>query len=496
MTDKRIDIRTRFAPSPTGFLHIGGLRTALFAYLFARHHDGAFILRIEDTDRSRLVQGAEEDIMESLRWLGIEWDEGPDRGGPYAPYRQSERKEIYLEHARMLIESGQAYSCYCTPERLKQLREEQKKMGLDQGYDRHCRDMDEERRREHEKRGDASVVRLKVPLEGETFFDDIIRGRIVKQNNVLDDLVLIKSDGFPTYHLANVVDDHLMHISHVIRGDEWISSTPRHVLLYRAFGWEAPAYAHVPVILAQGGGKLSKRHGATMVREFRERGYLAEALLNFIALLGWALDDKTEYFTMQELIASFDIHRVNKASAVFSYEKLDWFNGNYMRAKSIPELYEELRPFLANEGILTPENEGDRKDYLLQILPLVQERLNHLSDIAGLIWFFFDDLYEIRDVQALIPKKGTKDDALLILKKTHEMLNSFPISDREKLEESMRRLVEELGMKVGQVFMTVRVAATGSRVSPGLFETMDVLGRDTVLHRLQGAIDVLMEMGE
>ena len=489
-------IRTRFAPSPTGFLHIGGLRTALFAYLFARHNGGAFILRIEDTDRSRLVEGAEGDIMESLEWIGIGWDEGPDKGGGCGPYRQSERKEIYQDHAQRLIEKGNAYRCFCTPERLQNLREEQKRQGLDPGYDRHCRNLEAEEREEHERRGGSSVIRLKVPLEGESSFDDQIRGRIAKKNSVLDDLVLLKSDGFPTYHLANVVDDHLMHISHVIRGDEWISSTPRHILLYRAFGWEPPKFAHVPVILAQGGGKLSKRHGATMAREFRERGYLSDALLNFIALLGWALDDKTEFFTMDELIRHFDIERVNKASALFSYEKLDWFNGIYIRKKSIPELYEELLPFLKRDRIITSENEAERKGYISRILPLIQERLNHLNDITGLIWFFFDELYEIREPEALIPKKGTVDDASTILKRTYELIDSIPAFDEEKLEDAMRGLVEELGLKTGQVFMTVRVAITGSRVSPGLFETMVVLGRDVVLGRLKGAGDILKGMGE
>jgi glutamyl-tRNA synthetase len=489
-------IRTRFAPSPTGFLHIGGLRTALFAYLFARHKGGAFILRIEDTDRSRLVEGAEGDIMKSLEWIGIGWDEGPDKGGACGPYRQSERKEIYREQAQRLIEEGNAYRCFCTPERLKNLRDEQKREGLDPGYDMHCRNLEAEEREEHMRRGDSSVIRLKVPLEGETSFDDLIRGRIAKKNGVLDDLVLLKSDGFPTYHLANVVDDHLMHISHVIRGDEWISSTPRHVLLYRAFGWEPPKFAHVPVILAQGGGKLSKRHGATMVREFRERGYLSDALLNFIALLGWALDDKTEFFTMGELIRHFDLDRVNKASAIFSYEKLDWFNGIYIRKKSIPELYEELLPFLKRDRIVTSENEVERKGYISRILPLIQERLNQLNDITGLIWFFFDDLYEIREPEALIPKKGTVDDASAILKRTYELIESMPAFDEEKLEDAMRGLVEALGLKTGQVFMTVRVAITGSSVSPGLFETMVVLGRDVVLDRLQGAVDVLKGLGE
>jgi glutamyl-tRNA synthetase len=304
---------------------------------------------------------------------------------------------------------------------------------------------------------------------------------------VLDDLVLLKSDGFPTYHLANVVDDHLMEISHVIRGDEWISSTPRHILLYNAFGWEPPQFAHVPVILAPGGGKLSKRHGATMVREFRERGYVSDALLNFIALLGWSYDDKTEFFTMEELIRRFDIGRVNRASAIFSYDKLDWFNGMYIRKKSIPELYELLLPYLKKDGILSPENEVGRKDYILRILPLIRERLNRLSDITKLIWFFFEERYEIRDAEALIPTKGTARDALAILNRACELIGDLPSFTEEKLEEATRSLVEDLGLKTGQVFMTLRVAITGSKVSPGLFETMLVLGRETVLNRMKGA---------
>jgi glutamyl-tRNA synthetase len=480
-------VRTRFAPSPTGFLHIGGLRTALFAYLFARHNRGSFILRIEDTDRSRFVEGALEDIMGSLRWIGISWDEGPGVGGAFGPYQQSERREIYEQHVRRLMENGNAYPCYCTPERLSALREEQRRQGLDPGYDRHCRELSPLERKAREERGDPWVVRLKTPLEGETAFEDIIRGTIVKQNSVLDDLVLLKSDGFPTYHLANVVDDHLMEVTHVIRGDEWISSTPRHMLLYRAFGWEPPKFAHVPVILAPGGGKLSKRHGATMVREFKERGYLSEALLNFIALLGWSFDDKTEFFSMDELVERFELERVNRASAVFSREKLDWFNGVYIREKDIPDLYDVVRPYLVREGILSAENEGERRDYVMRILPLVQERLNRLADITERIWFFFDDRFEIREPGSLIPKKGTREDALRILQRADQELEFLASFQEQDIETVMRSLVEELGLKTGQVFMTLRVALTGSQVSPGLFETIAVMGKKRVVDRLKEA---------
>jgi glutamyl-tRNA synthetase len=489
-------VRTRFAPSPTGFLHIGGLRTALFAYLFARHKRGSFLLRIEDTDRSRFVEGALDDIMGSLRWIGINWDEGPDVGGPFEPYQQSERRAIYERHVLELVETGHAYPCYCTPERLSSLREEQRRKGLDPGYDRRCRGLSPSEREDHEKRKDSRVVRLKVPLKGETAFEDLIRGTIVKQNSVLDDLVLLKSDGFPTYHLANVVDDHLMEITHVIRGDEWISSTPRHILLYGAFGWRPPKFAHVPVILAPGGGKLSKRHGATMVREFKERGYLSEALLNFIALLGWSFDDKTEFFSMEDLVEHFELERVNRASAVFSYEKLDWFNGVYIREKEIPDLYDLVRPYLVREGILSDAKEGERRAYIMRILPLVQARLNRLADIADRIWFFFDEGFEIREPGSLIPKKGTRGDALRILQRAGEELDHLASFEERDIEAAMRSLVEELGLKTGQVFMTLRVALTGSQVSPGLFETMAVMGKTRVVDRLRGATTFIEKLAE
>lgn len=484
-------VRTRFAPSPTGFLHIGGLRTALFAFLFARHNDGDFILRIEDTDRSRFVEEALGDIISSLKWLGLHWNEGPDIGGPYGPYLQSQRKDIYTEHALKLVASGHAYRCFCTPERLNALRDEQKKKGSYPAYDRHCRYLSNEEILRHEKNGDPSVIRLKIPETGQTVFHDQIRGTIRTGNDVLDDIILLKSDGFPTYHLANVVDDHYMKITHVIRGDEWISSTPRHIILYSAFGWTPPTFSHVPVILAQGGGKLSKRHGAIMVKEFREKGYLSDALLNFISLLGWSLDDKSELFSMQELIECFDLSRVNKSSAVFSYEKLDWFNGVYIREKHKEELYTLVKPFLIKDGILNQKEQDIHKEYLLKIIPLVQERLKYLSDISNQIAFFFDEYFNIEDPSALIPKKHTKEDSKRILENTIYAVRQIKEFHEKAVEEVLRDLLETLGMKAGPVFMTLRVAITGARISPGLFETMCVLEKERVIKRLENALEIL-----
>jgi len=488
------NVRTRFAPSPTGFLHIGGLRTALFSFLFARHAKGNFILRIEDTDRSRFKEGALEDIIQSLKWLGIYWDEGPDIGGPYAPYLQSERKEIYKEYAFKLIEKGKAYKCYCSHERLDALHKQQKSKGIFSIYDRHCRNLTQKEIEEHDKNGDCFVIRLKIPTQGETSFNDEIRGNISTKNDILDDIVLLKSDGFPTYHLANVIDDHLMKISHVIRGEEWVSSTPKHIVLYNAFGWVIPTFAHVPVILAKGGGKLSKRHGATMVKEFRHRGYLNDALLNFITLLGWSLDDKTEFFKMDELIKYFDLKNVNRAPAIFSYEKLDWFNGVYIRKKNVQEMYNLILPYLIKDNIITEENAEGYKDYIMQIIPLIQERIKLLSEITEHVWFFFDNHFEVRDKKSLIPKKLSKDDAVNIINRTIGIIEKISSFSDEDLQVSLRNLVQELGLKAGQVFMTIRVAITGTRVSPGLFETMIVLGKERVLKRLKDSIEIIKNL--
>ncbi len=483
------NVRVRFAPSPTGYLHIGGARTALFNWLFARHHGGTFILRIEDTDRTRYQPDALDDLLSSLRWLGLDWDEGPEVGGEYGPYFQSQRLDIYQRYARQLVDEGHAYLCYCRPERLAQIREEQRRRKQSiGGYDRHCRTLTAAQRAEAEAEGIVPVVRLKVPLEGQTRFHDVIRGHTVVENATLDDMVLLKSDGFPTYHLANVVDDHLMGITHILRGDEWLPSVPRHVLLYQAFDWPIPVYAHLPVILSPDGkGKLSKRHGGVAVRDFRQQGYLPEALINFLARVGWSYDDKTEYFTRQELIEKFDLSGVNKSPAAFSYKKLEAMNGHYIRRLAPDDLAERLRPFLAEAGL-----DLDR-DTVRRLVPLVQERLKVLGDVVPLTDTLFVDELSY-DPALLIGKKMTAAQSLAALQAARRIIADAPDFADETLEPPLRALADELGLKAGQLFGIIRVAVTGKKVSPPLFGTMSLIGREKVLHRLDVALNHLTQL--
>jgi glutamyl-tRNA synthetase len=479
-------VRVRFAPSPTGYLHVGGARTALFNWLFARKHTGAFILRIEDTDRKRYEPEAVGNILESLRWLGLEWDEGPEVGGDYGPYYQSQRLDIYQEYARKLVESGYAYYCYCSPERLAQVREEQRRRGEpDLGYDRHCRYLTAKERAEYEAQGIVPVVRLKVPLEGQTSFHDVLHGDITVDNARLDDLVLLKSDGYPTYHLANVVDDTLMQITHVMRADEWLPSVPKHILMYQAFGWEPSVFAHLPIILApEGKGKLSKRHGAVSVLEFRRQGYLPEAMVNFLARVGWAYDDKTELFTRQELIEKFSLEGVNKSPAAFSYDKLEWMNGVYIRQLGLDDLAERLMPFLTGAGL--PADLPTMR----RIAPLVQERLKKLTDAMEWVDFFFVDQISY-EPSLLVDKKMTAAESLTALRKACETLAALPDFQEETLEKALRALAGQLGLKDRQLFGIIRVAATGKNVAPPLFGTLSILGRERVLERMDKASEML-----
>ena len=478
-------VRVRFAPSPTGYLHVGGARTALFNWLFARKHNGAFILRIEDTDRTRYEPEAVQNIMDSLRWLGLEWDEGPEVGGDYGPYFQSQRLDLYQKYAQRLVDSGHAYRCYCSPERLALMREEQWRRGEPIGYARRCRHLTAEERAEYEAQGIVPVVRLKVPLEGQTSFHDVLHGDTTVDNARLDDLVLLKSDGYPTYHLANVVDDTLMQITHIMRADEWLPSVPKHVLLYDAFGWEIPVYAHLPIILAPTGkGKLSKRHGGVAVHEFRREGYLPEAMVNFLALVGWAYDDKAEFFTRQELIEKFSLEGVNKSPAAFSYDKLEWMNGAYIRQLGLDDLAERLMPFLTGAGLPADLATVQR------IVPLVQERLKKLVEVMEWTDFFFTADLDY-DPQLLISKKMTAAESLAALRKARETLAALPDFDEETLEEALRALVGELGLKAGPLFGIIRVAATGKKVAPPLFGTLSVLGRERVLERMGDAEEAL-----
>lgn len=476
-------VRVRYAPSPTGLPHVGNIRTALFNWLFARHYGGAFILRIEDTDVTRKVEGADESILSSLRWLGLDWDEGPEKGGPYGPYFQSQRLDIYKKFARRLLDEEKAYHCYCSPERLEEMRADQVKRKKPPGYDRRCRNLSVAEREELAKEI-TSVVRFKTPTEGQTTFNDLIRGDITFENRTLDDFVLIKSDGYPTYHMANIVDDHLMKISHVLRADEWLASTPRHVLLYAAFGIAPPFFAHLPMILGEDRSKLSKRHGATAITEYQEMGYLPEAMINFLALLGWSLDEKTELFSREALIRNFSIERIGKTGAIFSLKKLEWMNGVYIRKLSPFEFAERALPFL-EKGLDKNIERPLPVDYVMKIAPLIQERTRTLKEAVELSSFFFQE--ELEYSVSLFPHLpvGKATLALQKVKKVMEEISDF--SDFN-LENTFRSLAEELELKTGDFFGLLRIAFTGRKAAPPLFQTMTVLGRERCMKRLADAI--------
>ena len=479
-------VRVRFAPSPTGFPHVGNIRTALFAWLFARHHGGSFIVRIEDTDVVRKVKGAVEAILDSLRWLGLDWDEGPEVDGKYGPYFQSQRLELYREAAERLVSQGNAYYCYCSPQRLEEMRAEQAKRRQPPGYDRLCRNLTPQERAKKEAEGITPVVRFKTPLEGQTRFNDLIWGEVAFENNTIDDLVLLKSDGYPTYHLANIVDDHLMEISHVLRAEEWLSSTPRHIMLYQALGLEPPQFAHLPMLLGPDRAKLSKRHGAVSITEYYEQGYLPDAMVNFLALLGWSLDDKTELMSRHELINNFSLERVSRTAAVFNHEKLNWMNGVYIRQLTADEFFTVVEPYLmmdklAGEALISNEK------YVRDILPLIHERTRTLTEVAELIQFFFVDELEY-DTNLLIGKNMSRESAIQSLESAQQKLEQLKVFDTDSMEIVLRPLAVELGLKTGQLFGTLRVATTGRTVAPPLFQTMSVLGKEQSIRRIKAAL--------
>ncbi len=482
-------VRVRFAPSPTGEPHIGNIRTVVFNWLFARQNQGKFVLRIEDTDRTRYVEKAIQVVADGLRWLGMDWDEGPGVGGDYGPYVQSERLGLYREKAEELIAKGRAYRCNCSPERLEAVREAQRMRGETPMYDGHCRD----KAPGEVAINEPHVIRLKVPREGTTVMHDILRGDIVFENRLLDDQILLKSDGFPTYHLAVVIDDHMMNITHIMRGDDWISSTPKRLLLFDAFGWQPPIYAHVPLVLGTDGKKLGKRHGAVSIDEFRRQGYLPEALFNFLALLGWApgAGEEQEIFTREELIARFDITHINLAPAVFSYDKLNWMNGQYIRALSCDELLERLVPFWEDAGLIPTPVSAELLPTLKLLVPLVQERLKTLRDVVELTDFVFTDI-DLLPVEKLVGNKMTAVQSLEAICRVQALLAGAAHFEAEALEMPMRQLADDLGLKAGQLFSIVRNAVTGKEVSPPLFGSIEALGRAKTLKRLECAEEVLV----
>lgn len=467
-------VRTRIAPSPTGFLHLGTAYTAMRNWALARQTGGQFIIRIEDTDRTRLVDGALEVIFEALTWLGIDNDEGPNVGGPHAPYTQSERLPIYQEHIQTLIENGTAYYCFCTKERLDQVRADQQAKKELPRYDKFCRNIPLDEAKKRVAAGESHVIRLKVPETGVTICQDVIRGPVEFQNSGIDDQVLLKSDGYPTYHLGVVIDDHLMGITHIIRGEEWLSSTPKHVLIYTAFGWELPIFAHLPVIRNKDHSKMSKRKNDVSVLSYRDKGYLPEALNNFLALMSWSHPDKKDIFDMQEFVRTFSIDRIALTAPVFDIDKLNWFNGQYIRAMSDDELALRLTPFIPADC---------PKPMIKQILPLIKERLVTLKDFESLTDFFYRD---ITVDQTLLLKKSTSGEVKSQLSATKLSLESLDDKDWtcEKIEYKVRSLSEANGWKPGQYFMMLRIAVTGKTATPPLFETMQVLGREKCLARL------------
>lgn len=473
--------RVRYAPSPTGLQHIGGVRTALYNYFFARANKGEFILRVEDTDRTRYSEESLDDLYSTLDWLGLNWDEGPVKGGPHAPYIQSERIEMYREYAKNLVEMGKAYYCFCTPERLEALKKEQEAQKKDvQGYDRCCSNIPLSEAKKRIEKGEKYVIRLRVPTEGESSFDDILLGHIKRKNrDVTPDPIILKSDGFPTYHLANVIDDHDMKITHIMRAQEWVASTPLHILIYKAFGWEPPIYCHLPMVMGNDGQKLSKRHGSTSVRDFRQKGYLPEALLNYVSLVGWSYDDKTEFFTKAELEKCFDIKKIHTAPAIFDYKKLDWFNGQYIRAKSDKELAALILPYMKEAGF--DVSEADVKKYI----PLIKERIKTLSEAPQMLSFLFKTpSYDNKEM--FCAKKQSVEEAREMLSLA---LGAFEA--KKDVEKFLMGVAEERGIKANNVFMPLRVAITGSAVSPPLFESIALLDPKEVIARIKNSLTFL-----
>jgi glutamyl-tRNA synthetase len=485
--------RVRFAPSPTGHLHLGGARTALYDYLLARQTGGQFILRIEDTDRKRLVEGAEQEIMDGLRWMGLDYDEGPDIGGPYGPYRQSERKEIYQQYARQLIESGHAYYCFCTPDRLERVRQEQQKRKESPHYDGTCRHLDPDEAARRVAAGEKHVIRFKMPKEGVTTVTDVLRGDITVENRMLDDYIIVKSDGLALYHLAAIIDDHLMKITHVFRGSEWLSTFPLHGLIHRAFGWEEPAWVHLSVFLKPSGkGKMSKREASDLmkdgysifVKDLQDLGYVPEAVINWIALMGWSYDDHTEFFTLPDLVQKFSLEKLNPSPAAINFTKFDHFNGLHIRSLATEDLAGRIKPAFASREIAADDAT------LVKIAPIIQKHIGTLEDAPDFAGFFFKQ--EITPVaEELVAKGLTAKESAGIAEKSLALLASLPDIRTETAEPAMRQMVEDSGYSAGQVFGIMRVAITGQRVSPPLFESMEIIGREKVLARMENAIRML-----
>jgi glutamyl-tRNA synthetase len=504
-------IRDRYAPSPTGLQHIGGIRTALFNYLFAHSGDGKFILRLEDTDRTRYDESYVKNLYDTFNWLGIKWDEGPDCGGPFSPYIQSERTAHYKKYAQELLDKGQAYYCFCSAERIEKVRQEREAAhSSESGYDRLCRNSAPTLAAKRAADGEPCTVRLKIPLTETTLFHDHLLGDIEwKNDDINPDPVLLKSDGFPTYHLANVVDDHLMEVTHVLRAQEWLASTPLHVIMYRAFGWQHPEFCHLPMVMGQDGKKLSKRHGATSIDEFRKQGYLPAALINYIALLGASYEEGKEIYTPEELARRFSLDKLNKAPAIFDYKKLEWYNGQYIRMMGDEELASLCLPFAIDAGLFGGAKNGKssesetqtqryepsvrQREIFTAAMPLVKERLVFLSEVPEKIAYLFSEP-EVPAAEEFLPKKSDLAKTVEILQIGKELVRKLAEAPSdEKAEEFIKAEAEKREIKLGDLMMPLRVAITGRRVSPPLFGSLRILGAEKSVKRVQRALDKLSE---
>ncbi len=474
-----MEVRTRYAPSPTGFMHVGNLRTALYEYLIAKSQGGKFVLRIEDTDQERYVEGAVDVIYNTLKTAGLNHDEGPDIGGDFGPYVQSERKNMYLPYAEQLIKEGKAYRCFCTKERLEKIQEET----VGGGYDRHCRDLPQEETDRLLKEGVPYVIRQKMPVEGSTTFKDAVFGEITVENSELQDQILIKTDGYPTYNFANVIDDHTMGITHVVRGSEYLSSTPKYNLLYEAFGWEVPTYIHLPLIMGKNEdgtvSKLSKRHGATGFEDLIKEGYLPQAIINYIALLGWCPKDNQEIFTLKELETVFSVDGISKSPAVFDYDKLSWFNGEYIKAMSPEEFTAVAMPYYKQVF-------GDKEMPYEKFAEILQKRVVKLTEIPEMLDFFAQLPEYDKDLFVNKKSKTNLENVPVLLKEAYERLKKMDNWNHDTIHDCLINMAQEKELKNGTVMWPVRIAVAGKTVTPGgAVEILDILGREESLKRLE-----------
>ncbi|MFC2139828.1 glutamate--tRNA ligase [Bacteroidota bacterium] len=478
------NIRVRFAPSPTGYLHVGGLRTALYNYLFAKNMNGNFILRIEDTDRARYVEGAVENLISTLNWVGLEYDEGPDKPGEFGPYMQSKRLDIYNKYVNQLLEDKKAYRCFCTTERLKELREEQQKQKLPQAmYDKHCLNLSPEEIEIKLKNNEPYVVRLNVLRGNKISFNDVVRDYVEFSSDTIDDQVLLKSDGYPTYHLANVVDDHLMGITHVIRGEEWLPSTPKHVLLYNYLGWELPTFAHLPLLLNPDKSKLSKRQGDVAVEDYRAKGYLRESLVNFVALLGWNAGDDKEFYNIEELVKAFSLERVQKAGAVFNVEKLNWLNFEHLRIKTDPEILTMLKNEIQNSEY---KNNHYTDEFLLKVIESMKDRVNFVKEYLTNSFYLFKAPTEYDEK---VIKKRWKEDSPELLRKVKDVYSELENPTKDDYDRTLHDLAEKLEVGMGKLIHPLRLAVSGVGVGPGVFDILDIIGKEETLVRIEKALE-------